>query len=94
MAIFIPIRCVRREGGDVYYEYSQPVHTAHPTKPNRTVEVGENVGVVCLNLETLSVSRVSGQDWDDGVYFVRVQARLLKHLREEGTIPDVTCYAA
>jgi hypothetical protein len=94
MAFYIPIRCLRREGEDVYYEYSQPIRAPHPTKLKRSVQVGENVGVVCLNLDTRTVSQVSGQEWDNGLYFVRVQARLLKHLREDGTIPDVTCYAA
>ena len=94
MAIYIPIRCIRREGEDAYYEYSQPIRAPHPTKAKRTVQVGENVGVVRLNLETRSVSRVSGQEWDDGFYFSRVQAKLLKHLRNEGKVPEVTCYAA
>ena len=45
MAIYIPIRCIRREGEDEYYEYSQPIRAPHPTKAKRTVQVGENVGV-------------------------------------------------
>ena len=94
MAVYIPIRCVRREGVDVYYEYSQPIHGPHPTEPKRLIEVGQNVGVVRLNMDTRSVSRVSGEEWDSGFCYTRVQAKLLEHLQEEGMIPDVTCYAA
>jgi len=94
MGIYIPITLLRREGQEVYYEYSQPIHAPDPTKAKRLVEVGKNVGVVRVNINTHDVVRVSGEDWDNGFFCTRVQVRLLKHLKEEKTMPDVTSYAA